>query len=83
MYLKAAGLVTCIYKEGFEQGGDTIFIDIHSLTLEPSCDTGRVSESIEGCRVDGVWFGELSGTNVVVIKMRVKNTTNIDKVASS
>ena len=29
-----------------------------------------------------VWFGELSGFNVIVIKMRVKNTTNIDKVAS-
>ena len=47
------------------------------------CDTGRVSESIEIRRMDGVCrFGELSGTNEVVIKMRVKNTTNIDKVAS-
>ena len=47
-----------------------------------ACDTGRVSESIEIRWVDGIWFGELSGTNVVVIKMRVKNTTNIDKDAS-
>ena len=30
----------------------------------------------------GIWFGELSGTNTIVIKMSVKNTTNIDKVAS-
>ena len=29
-----------------------------------------------------VWFGELSGTNTIVMKMRVKNTTNIDMVAS-
>ena len=36
------------------------------------CDTGRVSESIELRRVDGVCgFGELSGTNAM--KMRVES----------
>ena len=36
MYPEAVGLATSTYKEGFERGGETILIDIHSLTSEPS-----------------------------------------------
>ena len=36
MYLEAVGLAISTYKEGFERGGETIFIHIHSLTSKPS-----------------------------------------------
>ena len=42
-----------------------------SAIQEGSCDTGRVSDAIEICRVDGVCrFGELSGTNAINIRVK-------------
>ena len=52
------------------------------MSCLPGCDTGHSSGSVEVHRMGGIWFGELSGTNTIEIKMKIKNTTNIDEVTS-